>query len=238
MLMLAARRTIATWILQDNLSRFLDRVSALIRFRFQEWDWDAIRFGVRDSDAEQNRWYEYELNGQPSVNLAFAHAGNGKRLCVRIETDAIIAARLDAFARIMQCHQANNGTQDLQILVQAAFIDLSEPDQSKIVSCDEVHLAVCSECQDTLAFFTGKHWIDLLREGAWASYGDASYWMLAAEARSFFFPAYLVIAIRDNNRYLLEEVLRRVEKELWTPLQQELIQYAVSLLKRDELMAR
>jgi hypothetical protein len=230
-----AQITINTWIPQANLSLFLERVSTLIGYGFDDWDWDAIRFGVRDTDLKQDRWYEYELSGKPPVELAFAKAEDAKRLRVKVETEDRTAVRINALTRIMQCYEEAIGTQDLETLIEAAFIETSLPDQDKIVACDAAHLARCPECQEALAFFGGKHWIVLLKEntslpsplpGSYAGLG-----FLTLEARRFFFPAYLVKAIRDKDKELLEEALGNLGQETWTPLQQQLIEFARHLLQ-------
>ena len=142
-----AQITINTWIPQDNLFRFLGRVSVLIRYAFEDWDWDAIRFGVHDTDIKQDRWYEYGLNGKPPVEFAFAGTEDAKRLHVKVETEDYVAVRIEALARIMQCYEETSGTQNLEILMAAAFIETPMPDQDKIVACDAAHLAHCPECQ-------------------------------------------------------------------------------------------
>ena len=230
-----AQITINTWIPQDNLLRFLERISILVRYGFGDWDWDAIRFGVHYTDIKQDCWYEYELNGKPPVELAVAGAEGAKRLQVKIVTEERVAAWIEALARIMQCYEETSGTQNLETLMEAAFIETPMPDQDNIVACDATHLAHCSECQDVRAFFGSKHWMTLLREeaplpsalgGAYAGLG-----FLTPEAQRFFFPAYLVTATRVKDKDLLESALDRVGREHWTPLQQELIEFARHLLQ-------
>jgi hypothetical protein len=227
--------TINTWLLQENLSLFLERVSALVGYGFEGWDWDALRFGVRDTDIKQDRWYEYTLSGNPPVELAFAGAEDAKRLHVKVESEDRTAVRIEALARIMQCYEEALGTQDLEMLIEAAFLETHLPDQDKLVACDAAHLARCPECQEVLAFFGGKHWRTLLREevplpsalgGFYAGLG-----LLTLEAQRFFFPAYLVTAIRDKDKDLVENALERVGQEHCTPLQQELIEFARHLLQ-------
>jgi hypothetical protein len=230
---MSAQTAITTWISPDNLCRFLKRVSVLIRYRFEDWDWDAIRFGIRDTDVPQDQWYEYELNGTPPVKFAFANTGDAKRLSVKVVSEEPTAVRMDAVARIMQCYDETLGTQDLETLVQAAFMETPEPDEDEIVSCEAAHLAVCPEHQEALAFFSGRHWMDLLRGddplpspmgGSYAGLG-----FLTPPARRFFFPAYLVTAIRNNDGDMLDAALGSMGTEAWTPFQQELIESATYL---------
>ena len=58
---------IDTWIHDSNLRMFLGTVAVRIGATFDDWDWDAIRFGVQDSSEDQNRRYDYDLQGDPPV---------------------------------------------------------------------------------------------------------------------------------------------------------------------------
>ena len=82
-----AQITINTWILPENLPLFLARMYTFIGYNFEEWDWDAIRFGIRDTNIQQGRWYKYSLSAKPPVELSFAGAEDAKRLHVKVETE-------------------------------------------------------------------------------------------------------------------------------------------------------
>ncbi len=221
------------WILQDNLRLFLERGSALIAYPFDESDWDAVRFGVRETSVARNEWYEYELFGEPSVKFAFAEEGDGRRLRIDVETIAPVLTRLEALARIMQCYEETS-TATLEILTQAAFLETLEPFQGELMGCDDERLAICFECQEVQEFFSGKRWADLLQGDYWLPMGYAGANFLAQEARRYFFPAYLVVAIRNTNiRYRRDDIdyeIGLVKQEKWTPLQQALIEFATYLV--------
>lgn len=222
-----------TWILQDNLRLFLERGSALIAYPFDESDWDAVRFGARETNIARNEWYEYELFGEPSVKFAFAEQGDRRCVRVHIETSDSVLTRLAALARIMQCYEETSAA--LEILTQSAFLETQEPFQGKLMSCAPEHLAICEECQEAQEFFSGKRWIDLLQGDYRLPWGWADAVFLSKEARRYFFPAYLVSAIHnkdDNETDALDYALKLVEQENWTPLQQALIEFATYLITR------
>ncbi len=227
---MSAQNAITTWIPESNLLLFLERVSARIGYRFEDWDWDAIRFGIRDTDLNQDRWYAYELSGTPPIAFAFARTEEAGRLRVNVAAEERMAVRIDALARIMQCYDPTTGMRDLETLIEAAFPATPRPDPNHIVACDSAHLAHCLECQDALACFRDKHWMDLLREETPLPRSVAGLGFITLEARRFFFPAYLVRALRDQDAELLEIALGSLERETWTPLQQELLDFARSLL--------
>jgi hypothetical protein len=225
----------ATWILRDNCHLFLERVAARIANRFDDWDWDAIRFGIQDTDDRQDRWYEYELIGMTTVALALAEGKDADRLHVRVQTEGSVATRISAIARIMQCRAPLTSTRELEILVGAAFIEMPRPSGDEIVSCSAAHLAKCPEHQETLSFFRVKHWLTRVQEGDRLPNGYADLGFLTPQAVRFFFPAYLIAAIREHDEFLLDMALRRVENMTWTPLQGELIDFAQYLFKQAAL---
>src|SRR5579871_2384944 len=118
-----AQNSIRTWIRPGNLRPFLERAFVLMGDHLEDWDWDAIRVGVRDTDLEQDNWFEYELSDEPPAKLAFAHADHAQRMYVTVGIEARTAVKIEALARIMQCYEDNRDTQDLETLVQAAFIN-------------------------------------------------------------------------------------------------------------------
>jgi hypothetical protein len=222
---------ISTWVREENLQLFLERLSAFIGYRFEDWDWDAVRFGICDTDSQHGQWYEYELRGSPPVELAFARADDTERLNVKVVTEEPTAVRIEALARILQCYDAKTGTQELEILLQIAFAETTYPGDSKIVACDAAHLACCPECREALAYFRGQHWRDLLqgKDTLPRSYGGLV--LLTPEARRFFFPAYVAMALRNKDTELLEVALEATGRQSFAPLQQELVEFALQFSK-------
>ena len=62
------------WILEDNLQLFLTLVARFIGYAMDDSDWDAVRFGVGESDVRANIWYEYSLIGNSQILLWVARA--------------------------------------------------------------------------------------------------------------------------------------------------------------------
>lgn len=81
---------------------------------------------------------------------------------------------------------------ELSAKVESAFADVTYPGDENIVGCDAQHLSECPECQETLSFFRGKHWRDLLKPGSRIPYGYADWTFLSPEAWHFFLPAHLI----------------------------------------------
>lgn len=223
------------WIREDNLKLFLEMASEVVGYRFDAWDWDAIRFGIRDTGRKQDIWYEYALVGTSPVHFSFAREGID-HLSLKVEAEAMILTRFEALTRITQCRFDGSMSQELENLIESAFASMSYPGDEHIMACEETHLAGCVECQEAFAFFRGKDWKELAREDASLPYHYGGPIFLTSEARRFFIPAYLITALRHSNREKLEAVLSLMPADQWefTPLQQQLISFALRQIEEQE----
>jgi hypothetical protein len=225
-----------TWVRRENLRLFLERLAALIGCRFTEDDWDAVRFGVEDALPRDGAWYEYPLYGRITVQLAFAGMEHAERIHVRVEAPEPDLAHVLAMVRIMQCYSPRDESNDLEILAEVAFIDERPPADRRVTACSDAHFAVCTECQEAEAFYGGRHWRDMLSDRERLPQGFAGLGFLTPEARRFFFPAYLVRGLRDTEGTLIAEALDSVKDAAWSPLQSQLIAFALYLADWTEPM--
>jgi hypothetical protein len=59
------------WILKENLRPWLQILSSVVGYAFDDLDWDAVTAGIANTDAEGSRWYEHPLGSEAvSVRLA------------------------------------------------------------------------------------------------------------------------------------------------------------------------
>lgn len=223
---------ITTWIPRTSLALFLDRIAIFTGCQLDESDLVAIESGIAETEGRPGVWYSYPLAGASPAILAFAQAENRHHLRVQAMALSLIADRIDASSRVLQCYDSTGETHELDILIQVAFEGVVLPKQNKIVACSAAHLSDCTECQETLAYFKEKHWTALLREETSLPHGYADLCFLTLKARCFFFPAYLARALRDRDEDLLEFALSMSELKKFTPLQQELIEAAAYLPKK------
>lgn len=90
-----------SWIIEDNLKPFVETLSGFVGYRFDDWDWDAIYYGVRDTNKEVDRWYEYELIGDRKMKLCLARADGSFPIFVRVEADKDLEEKAAIAADIM-----------------------------------------------------------------------------------------------------------------------------------------
>jgi hypothetical protein len=86
---------ISDWIFEDNLTAFLTIVAEHAGYDLLADETTAVLHGVRDSDSEAGRWYEYEFTNDRFVKLRFARDIGTRVVHVTFESDdhlALIAA--------------------------------------------------------------------------------------------------------------------------------------------------
>jgi len=72
------------WIFEENLRPWLEIVASIVGYAFEAEDWDAVHFGLANTDSEEGRWYRYPF-GTTAVCAALA----------RDPGTAVVACELD-----------------------------------------------------------------------------------------------------------------------------------------------
>jgi hypothetical protein len=54
---------VGSWILKQNLESFLEMLTYIAGYPFNDWDFDAIAHGINGTDGEHDRWFQYEFRG-------------------------------------------------------------------------------------------------------------------------------------------------------------------------------
>ena len=76
------RGTLHGWIWRANLLPFVETIADLVRCRLDE---TGLTAGVEDSDANNDLWFTFALDGQPRVEMHFA--GTDDQVLVDLELD-------------------------------------------------------------------------------------------------------------------------------------------------------
>jgi hypothetical protein len=64
---------IESWIFKQNLESFLAMLAYIAGNPFEDWDFHAVVAGIKSTDCEKERWFEYEFNG-PKRRITFRAA--------------------------------------------------------------------------------------------------------------------------------------------------------------------
>src|SRR5438105_7260139 len=90
-----------SWVLLDNLRPFALFLVNCVGYDLLPEEMAAIEFGVRESDAEVGRWYEYEFAGPSPLGLRLGRDIGSGVLHFRVECAAQVAERVQIAASIM-----------------------------------------------------------------------------------------------------------------------------------------
>jgi hypothetical protein len=93
-----ADQIVAGWVWDSNVRPLVDSVAVLVDYRTDEWDWDAVTFGLDGTDSETlDGWYSYPLVGTDTVTLELANDPGTSVVHVRVRHSGgtLLAARLD-----------------------------------------------------------------------------------------------------------------------------------------------
>jgi hypothetical protein len=63
---------IQTWIWRDNLMPILDLLASVAGYQLDSYDSDAITEGVRGTDCDADRWFEFEFTGRVKFRVRIA----------------------------------------------------------------------------------------------------------------------------------------------------------------------
>lgn len=93
---------IGSWVLEDNLRAFLTSLGWFVAYNFDPDDWQAIEAGLRNTDGDQGRWYEYEFHGKEVARLRLAKHPGSAVVAVEVEIDDRTRSRVEAAIAIFQ----------------------------------------------------------------------------------------------------------------------------------------
>lgn len=97
------------WFFRDNFVPFLRFVAGRAKYDLLPEEEQAMEMGVRETDREQNRWYDYEFAGANTVRLWFAIDPGSSVVFWRAECPAALRDAIEAAANLMQGYRLVGG---------------------------------------------------------------------------------------------------------------------------------
>jgi hypothetical protein len=97
-----------SWILTANVRPLVESLAALIDYETDDWDWDAIEAGLRDTDAEDPQgWYDYPLIGTTTLRLDLANDPGSIVTMVQVHhpPNQLLTARIDTIISMLARYQ-------------------------------------------------------------------------------------------------------------------------------------
>jgi hypothetical protein len=90
------------WIFEDNLWPFLSVMSWLVKYDFDDLDWDAISYGTKDTDVEKDRWYDYEFTGDFVAKFRLAADPGTEVLALKVDIAERFAPQVETAMEIFR----------------------------------------------------------------------------------------------------------------------------------------
>jgi hypothetical protein len=148
----------------------------------------------------------------------------------RIEAPVSLAPRIEAAARVLQCRERPVDADCFAALAAEAFPDDPHPGWGDgVLARGAAEAAACPECEEAVSVFGRDGWKNVSKRGASLPRYFGGLQLLRPDAREFYFPAYLVAAVRHHDADLLYAALDAVPNTKWTTLQRALIDTALRL---------
>lgn len=94
-------RGLEAWIREENLRPMFEFAPQLVGYQFDDLDWDAVASGVRETNYEEQRWFEYALSGRQSLTLGAALDSGTRVAWIRAATEGEMKLRLNVAADLM-----------------------------------------------------------------------------------------------------------------------------------------
>ena len=83
-------------IFEDDLMSYMDIFSHVAAYRFDELDEYAVRAGIRGTDSEEEKWFEYPMIGEKCrlhMRLAYTDSGSCVLAC-QLEGDESVLEQI------------------------------------------------------------------------------------------------------------------------------------------------
>jgi len=74
------------WVHEQSLKAFLECIALFLRHNFDDDDWAAIQHGLKDTNTEKGRWFDYEFGGDQKAVLKLGRDDPGTGV-VMIDVD-------------------------------------------------------------------------------------------------------------------------------------------------------
>jgi hypothetical protein len=97
------------WFFRDNLAPFLRFVATRAKYDLLPEEMQAIELGVRETDQERSRWYDYEFTGHQIIRLSFAIDPGSSVVFWRAECPAEMRDAIEVAAGLMQEYRLVGG---------------------------------------------------------------------------------------------------------------------------------
>jgi hypothetical protein len=93
---------IKNWIYEPNLRAFVELIKDLLEYDLDDDERNAIISGVRDSDAEEDRWYDYPFQGRQTATVSFGRDVNTEIVQIRVNAEQAVLDKVEVLVMVCQ----------------------------------------------------------------------------------------------------------------------------------------
>ncbi|KXK59153.1 hypothetical protein AWW66_25855 [Micromonospora rosaria] len=93
-----------SWILTANVRPLVESLAALVDYRADDWDWNAIAAGLSGTDVEDPQgWYDYPLIGTTTLRLELANDPGSIVTMVQVHhpPDQLLTTRIETIMSML-----------------------------------------------------------------------------------------------------------------------------------------
>lgn len=98
---------IQRWILEENVEPFLIVLGWIVEYEFDEADADGIMPTLARTDAEADKWCDYEFDGKNSCKFKLAKDVGSSVVLVRLEVAQDIESKVRLAIEIFSTFRVN-----------------------------------------------------------------------------------------------------------------------------------
>lgn len=100
----------STWIFKENLYPWLEYVALRCGYDFDDGDRAAFEYGIRSTDVEGDRWFDYSLSGNETCQIYVALDPGSSVVIVGGEFPKHLQQEVDTLTDIAQLYFLKRGT--------------------------------------------------------------------------------------------------------------------------------
>jgi hypothetical protein len=94
-----------SWVFEDTLKPFVEMVAFYAHCTLDDNDWTAIEYGVKDSDADKDKWFRYYLEGPELLYLELAINPGSDVVSVVARGNEALARELEVLFYVCQSYR-------------------------------------------------------------------------------------------------------------------------------------
>ena len=99
---------VGNWVFEDALKPFVEMAAFYAHCKLDDDDWTAIAYGLQDSDADEDKWFRYYLEGPEPLYLELAIAPGSQVVMLRARGNEALSRELQVLVDVCQTYRLSS----------------------------------------------------------------------------------------------------------------------------------